>query len=334
LRRRLKEAGLEEGAWGGAPARPRFLELEGEIGEGDSVVMTHGFDRLWARIEPDPDLQLTIGRQAVSWGTGLIWSPTDLFAAFSPTEIDREEKVGVDVVRCLLQVSPNLSLDVVGEPLDLEEHGSVSEDDSSVAARLGTHGGEYDFHLCGGVIQSDYVLGGDFAGNLGDAGVRGEALQTWVDESSQRDYFRGLLGVDYAFAAPWNPYVAVEYYYNGLGESDPDDYAARRSESSVRRVIDRGIAYNIGRDYVGAVVRVQPGTLLTLQATTLANLHDGSFRELATLGWSMTQNSELVLGADIGLGGSRGEFTGWDDAGSGAVMELPDLYFLYGKYYF
>lgn len=333
LRKRMEEEDVGD-VFGSVGERRRFMDLEDEIFDDEAETMNHGFERLWVRLEPDPRLQLTVGRQAVSWGSGLIWSPVDLFAAFSPTEIDREEKLGVDVVRLVLQPHPNLSVDVVGEPLDCDEHWTANGDDSSLAARLGTHLGEYDLHLCGGAVQSDLVLGGDFSGYLGDAGFHGEALRTWVDESGQRDYFRGLLGIDYAFAAAWNPYVAVEYFYNGLGEDDPDDYAARRAESSVQRVFERGIAYNVGRDYLGGTFRVQPNALWTVQATTLANLRDGSFREFATLAWSAAENFDLIVGADVGLGPATGEFAGWTDEDAGVSVGLPDLYYLYAKFYF
>lgn len=333
LQKRMEEQDVGD-VFGSVAERRRFMDLEDEICDDEAETTTHGLDRLWLRLEPDPSLQLTIGRQAVSWGSGLIWSPVDLFAAFSPTEIDREEKLGIDVVRLVLLPHPNLSLDIIGEPLDLEEHWTAIGDDSALAARLGTHLGEYDLHLCGGAVQSDLVLGGDFSGYLGDAGFHGEALRTWVDESGQRDYFRGLLGIDYAFAVAWNPYVAVEYFYNGLGEDDPDDYAARRAETSVQRVFARGIAYNVGRDYLGGTFRIQPNALLTVQATTLANLHDGSFRESATLAWSATENFDLIVGTDVGLGPATGEFAGWVDEDAGVTVGLPDLYYFYAKFYF
>ncbi len=317
-----------------ATERRRFLDLESAFWDEDTILARHGLDRLWMRWEPDRRMQWTVGRQAVSWGTGLIWSPTDIFSAFAPTEIDREEKLGVDVVRLMLQPSSNVSVDVVAEPLDLDAQGHATARDSTYAARIGTHAGEYDLHLCGGSVQSDAVLGGDFSGYLGDAGFRGEALYTWVDEGDQRDYFRGLLGADYAFAVPWNPYVAVEYYHNGLGERDVDDYAARRKESSVQRVFERGIAYNIGRDYLAGTLRVQPNALLTLQATTLVNLQDGSLREFATLTWSVTEDFEVMLGVDVGLGRGEGEFTHLRDAATGLDIGVPDLYFVYAKYYF
>lgn len=323
-----------KGVYGAFPVRSRLMDLDKSVVDEESVTVTHGLDRLWGQWEPGSQLRLTVGRQAVSWGTGMIWAPLDLFAAFSPTEIDREEKLGVDVVRLFMQVLPNVSLDVVGEPLKLEEPWSARRDDSSLAMRLGSHAGEYDLHLVAGVIQSDVVLGADFAGYLGGAGFRGELVRTLVEESDQRDYTRGVVNIDYGFAAPWNPYVAIEYFHNGLGVSDESGYIDRLGDSSVERVFARGIAYNIGRDYLGLILRVQPSFLVSLQAATLANLHDGSLREFATVSWSLSQDFELVAGMDIGFGSDDGEFTGRSDPASGATYRLPNLGFLYGKYYF
>lgn len=313
---------------GRARARARFMDLERAYEFGDQVSFLHGMDRLWARYEPDESLQFTIGRQAVSWGTGLIWSPVDMFAAFAPNEIDREEKAGVDVVRMIWSAPGGGSLDLVGEPLDLHETWSASKKDSSVALRGGWHAGEFDLHAYAGQIQSDLAAGIDFAGYAGDAGIHGELLRTWVDETVERDYLRGVVGVDYGFAAAWNPYLLVEYFYNGLGEVDPASYPDRINDPSVMRVFERGIAYNIGRDYLGMTLRVQPSALVALSATALANLNDESVRQLASATWSVAQDLDVIAGIDVGLGKSPGEFTGTEN------MAVPDLYYLYAKYYF
>jgi len=42
----------------------------------------------------------------------------------------------------------------------------------------------------------------------------------------------------------------------------------------------------------------------------------------------------LILGADVGMGRSSGEFTSWKDEATGMGIGVPDLFFLYGKYYF
>ena len=319
---------------GATSARSRFMDLETAHETGDKTSIAQGLDRCWARYEPDGNMQWTVGRQAVSWGTGMIWSPVDVFAAFSPTEIDREEKPGVDVARLVWSLPGGGSVDLVAEPLDLEQPWHVNAEDSSYAGRAGFHLGEVDGHLYAGTIQSDRMLGVDFAGYAGDAGVHGELMHTWVDEKSERDYTRAMLGADYGFAAPWNPYLLIEYFYNGLGEVDADDYAERITAASVERVFARGTAYNIGRDYLGATLRIQPSALVTLSATTIGNLHDASLRQLAAVDWSVRQNVDLIAGLDLGLGNTPGEFTGQSDPTSGKTRASSDIVYLYAKVYF
>jgi len=305
------------------PTRARFMDLETEHMPGDHVSLAHGLDRLRIRYEPDPCVQWTIGRQAVSWGTGRIWSPVDVFAAFAPTEIDKEEKLGVDVVRVFMSSPSGASLDLVAEPLDVDERWTMDPDDSSLAMRIGMHHGEFDLHGYAGVIQSDWIAGADLAGYAGEAGIHGELMHTWVEEGHERDYLRTVVGMDYGFAVAWSPTVAIEYFFNGLGEANPEDYVARMQDASVVRVFARGIAYNIGREYVGGTVSVQPVGLVIISATTLANLHDASFRQLAAIEWSVAENVDVMAGVDVGYGETPGEFT-----------MPPDVFYVYGKYYF
>ncbi len=315
-----------------AKARPRFLDLESAWIEEDSFRLEHGLDRLQLRYQSDT-VEWTLGRQAVSWGSGLIWTPTDLFVGFSPTEIDRDEKTGVDVVRFIWSPTPDASIDLIAEPLGDKAY-ELETDASSLAARGTTHIGEYDVALLGGVIAGDTVVGGDFTGYLRDAGFRGEWIYTWVDEADQRDYLRGLLSVDYGFARPWNPYLALEYFYNGLGAGHADDYLTRLAESSVQRAFQRGTAFNFGQHYLGSTLRVAPSALLALSATTLLNLMDGSAVEFVGAVWSVTDNVDLLIGATVGIGGLGTEFGGFSAEQAGADFENPDLYYAFLKYYF
>ncbi|MBU0677219.1 MAG: hypothetical protein KJ626_03810 [Verrucomicrobia bacterium] len=314
-------------------ARERFLDLEKEVLSESNFTLDHQIDRLAVTMRAD-DVELSLGRQAVSWGTGLIWNPTDLFSGFSPTEIDRDEKAGVDVARLTAHFAQDSSVDLVVEPLDVDAPYRTDANDSSAALRITTHFGEYDLALVGGFIASDVVVGGDFVGYLGDAGVRGEWLYTRVEEEDERDYFRALIGMDYSFAAKWDPYVAVEYFYNGIGAGCEEDYISRLEEESVIRAFGRGNAYNVARHYVGTVVRVQPSALTSMSALTLWNVVDGSVREYASASWSTSDNTELILGANLGLGDLGDEFEGWSKEQAGVNFRHPDFYFAYFKWYF
>jgi hypothetical protein len=313
--------------------RPRFLDLEGEPISEPTLVFAHGLERLQV-LSRLGDCEFSLGRQAVTWGPGLIWNPNDLFSGFAPTEIDRDEKFGVDVARFTWTPAFGTSLDVVAEPLDQETPYRIDAHDSSLALRATAHLGEYDVAAVGGYIAGDSVLGCDFSGYLKDAGWRGELIYTWVAEDDERNYVRGLLSLDYAFQVRWDPYVALEYFYNGLGVVDPDDYLARLSNASVQRAFQRGNAYNIGRHYLGAVGRVLPSALVSLQSVTLVNLLDGSVRELATVTLSLTDNLDFQLGVNAGLGKLGTEFGGYSEDQLGVDFRTPNFVFGFLKYYF
>ena len=46
-----------------------------------------------------PSLDITLGRQAISFGTGRIFTPFDLVAPFSPAVLDSQYKPGIDALR-------------------------------------------------------------------------------------------------------------------------------------------------------------------------------------------------------------------------------------------
>ena len=119
-----------------------------------------------------------------------------------------------------------------------------------------------------------------------------------------------------------------------MGVSDPDSYLARLGQASVRRAFGRGNAFNIGRHYLGSIVRLTPSALVSLSGTTLWNLGDSSVREFITMGWSMSDNIDLQLGMNLGFGGLGTEFGGFSKDQAGVDFETPNLYFAFCTFYF
>jgi hypothetical protein len=60
-------------------------------------IASQGIDRL-AVTYATPDLVVRVGRQALTWGSGLVFRPMDLFDPFGPTATDTEYKPGVDML--------------------------------------------------------------------------------------------------------------------------------------------------------------------------------------------------------------------------------------------
>lgn len=90
-------SGLFAGGHSTDTQRLSLLPLDWTVKKANSLLWRHELDRLSLRFSL-PAADIVIGRQAISWGVGRIWTPADLFVAFSPVEIDREFKPGVDAV--------------------------------------------------------------------------------------------------------------------------------------------------------------------------------------------------------------------------------------------
>jgi hypothetical protein len=67
--------------------------------------------------------------------------------------------------------------------------------------RLRTNFAEYDLSTIGGVFDDRWVFGGDFAGNLFDAGVRGELIDSAKQKNVSSNFTTLILGADYQFTA-------------------------------------------------------------------------------------------------------------------------------------
>jgi hypothetical protein len=75
----------------------QFMDLTDIIEENDDLILYHRLDRLALTLLPAWG-QVRLGRQAVTWGNGFLFNPMDLFNPFSPTDIERDYKIGTDMV--------------------------------------------------------------------------------------------------------------------------------------------------------------------------------------------------------------------------------------------
>ena len=81
-----------------APAPYRIVSVEQALLDRAEVTHHHELDRAHLSLH-DEVLSVTLGRQAVGLGRGVLFSAVDMFAPFSPLEVDREWRRGVDAAR-------------------------------------------------------------------------------------------------------------------------------------------------------------------------------------------------------------------------------------------
>ena len=94
-----------------------------------------------------PDLVVRVGRQAITWGSGLVFRPMDLFDPFSPTATDTECKPGVDMLYVQRLFADGSDLQFILAPRPAREGGPVTADASSAALHVHTTVGRPPDHL-------------------------------------------------------------------------------------------------------------------------------------------------------------------------------------------
>jgi len=298
---------------------PRLFGLE-QTEETDDAIIVHGLDRLYLRLLGD-DFDLAVGRLALTWGPGMFWNPTDYFAPFSPTQIDKEEKLGVDMFRAAVNIGDNASIEGVLAPVRRKDVDDIDIDRSASALRAVANALSFDLAASGDFIYDRSAVGLDLAGHR----------QRYLDDPDP--YIQAIVDADYGFPWAWNPYLMVEYHFNGRGENDPDDYLELAARQSFQEGIRRGEAANLGRHYAGIQARIQPHPLVTISEALIVNITDQSVFSGLHLSWSVLESLELQLGADLTFGPAPSEFGGFTDPRTGKDYGVADLYFAYLKWY-
>jgi len=161
--------------------------------------------------------RVRLGRQRVNWGINLVSNPNDLFNVYSFFDFDYPERPGSDAVRIQHYFGFMSSVEVAVSPAKHSE-------DMVAAAKLGVNRWEYDFQAIAGYYRNRLALGGGWAGNLGQAGFKGEA--TWfydIEEvpGRQRGNVVAAVGLDYMFSG--GTFGVVEVLYNGGHSRIPED---------------------------------------------------------------------------------------------------------------
>ncbi|MFH0911958.1 MAG: hypothetical protein V1918_10700, partial [Planctomycetota bacterium] len=119
------------GASGGSGILPsqarapfRAAPLYDEMVEEDRLVYTHEIDRAQLAWHPEWG-EVVLGRQAIGFGRGVLFSASDLFAPFSPLEADREWRRGVDAARFEYRLSDKTSVEALGVLGEDWEHSAL-----------------------------------------------------------------------------------------------------------------------------------------------------------------------------------------------------------------
>ncbi|MBN1614437.1 MAG: hypothetical protein JW950_08245, partial [Deltaproteobacteria bacterium] len=149
----------------------RLLDLSSTIDEGSGQVLYHRLDRLVLSLRPAWGV-VRIGRQAVTWGNGLLFNPMDLFNPFSPSDIERDYKRGDDMASLQVPFGRRGDLEVLYVPRRDPVRERLNWDQSSLAGKIHLGCGTTDYDVLLARHYDDTVVGLGSAGYVGGAAWR------------------------------------------------------------------------------------------------------------------------------------------------------------------
>ena len=301
---------------------PTFHDLDQTIVDSGDLTWRHLLYRGWVKFAND-DLEVVLGRQRIALGRAQLWNPTDIFNLIPPLAVEADQRVGVDSLLTRVKLQDGLWAAAIVSP-ERHDHHPRS------ALRLELSQRQVDAALMIAKVDRDYVLGGDFATNLGDAALRGELTETWF-QGGGNPKLQAVLSLDYTFPIGAGLYALVEHFYNQTVVDRESALAALEtpglSEDSGLRLVAASRAPQLvtfARNQTGVSFGYDLTPLLRGNVLWLHDWNGPSEALVPSLVWSPRSDLELSAGVQLyGGNGHTGEFGG-----------VPTLWFVRADVFF
>lgn len=329
---------------GQTETRYRAVDANWDWHTGDHTSAVLWLDRANAKLAL-AKADLTVGRQAITFGKAYFWNPLDVFSPFDPRQFDRDYKAGVDAIRADAPLSSfsgitligalGRELDATGSFVDGDEFFNASRYGSALLAHAFTTVKGWDLALQGGKIYGGYQFGGGVVGEIGPLETRVEAAYFWAQDDSEplpnpqrgdlvESNFSGVVGVGHRFDNTLT--VQLEYFYNGAG--DPDDLNVSLGRFATGNILQ------MSRHLTGFLISYEFQPIIVGQVVWLHSWDDSSNNIQPILTWSATDNIDLLIGANLNFGDRPEGTSALDLEIESEFGTFPNLYFMQFKWYF
>ncbi len=264
--------------------------------EAASLAVQGRTDRLSVRLSA-PGVSVTVGRQPITFGTGLFFTPLDLINPFTPATVDSEYKPGVDALRVDGFIGGTTRLTALVAYVGAGPPGEIEDPRDALAVAAQGQGtvGVTDLGLFYGYLRRDHVVGASIVTALGPVGFHADAAVT-VPPDGDTPFFRGVVGLD-GRPGP-TTFLAGEVYVQTVGAPNADGYLAVLTSERAAR----GELWLAGIGYVALSVSQEITPLLSASLAAFMNVRDPSALLAPALSWDVASNATLGVGGYVGIG--------------------------------
>ncbi len=292
------------------PQSYRIADLDDIFCSSGDLQVHHNLDRAqvaWYL----PNADITVGRQAIAFGSARIVNPTDIIVPFTFDSLNTEERIGVDALRIIYPIGP---LSEIEGGIIFSHNFAVKSSAFFLKGRTNVHNNDITSTLTH--FHKNTLLGIDLQGPLFLAGYWFEAAYTFAEQSGD-DYLRLSCGLDYTITDA--TYLYGEYHYNGAGGTSYDDYDNVVTSTGYTH----GGVYLLGQHYFFPGVVYQLTPLWALDGKALININDRSMSLSLSMEYNVSDDWYLAASIFRSIGRARSEFS-----------QYPDLLFFSIKRYF
>lgn len=297
---------------------PTWWDLTDTFAESRRLIADQKIDRLSVSYA-GAHVVIRAGRQALTWGAGLVFHPMDLFDPYSPDATDTEYKPGTDMIYGQYLFDDGSDIQLVAVPRRARLGRRLTGDASSFAAHFRKAIGQLQTSWLLSRDHGDLTAGLAIAGPLGGAAWNAEVIPTALNGGGTK--ISALFNISNAGKAGGRDIrYFLEFYRNGFGV-DARRYALSDLPPELVDRLLRGQVFNTSRDYLAAGAQYQLTPLCEVSPTVIANLNDASFYAIMQAAYSLADDLSLVGGAQIPIGPANSEFGGI------ALSRAPGPYF-------
>lgn len=170
-----------------------ITDLSWNIIDNKNIVLNTTIDRALINYTKG-NWDITLGRQRVNWGMNLTWNPNDIFNTYNFLDFDYEERPGSDAIRVQYYIGDFNKIEVAAK----KGHNS---DEVIAAAMYKFNKESYDVQLITGIYKNDWIIGAGWAGNLKNAGFKGEIsyFVPYKTYFNSENVLSTAISVDYGF---------------------------------------------------------------------------------------------------------------------------------------
>ncbi|RLQ21014.1 hypothetical protein DWB85_14935 [Seongchinamella sediminis] len=290
----------------------RLLDLTDTISDGDDYSLVQRLDRLHAGYTGDQAV-LRIGRQAISWGNGLMYNPVDFFNPFDPAAVDKEYKSGDDMLygQYLQDNGNDIELVAVWRR---DADGNTGSDVNTQTLKYHAFVGAGELDLVAARHYRDNIVSVGGLTDLGGAIMRGAILRgdVLLTDTELDTYAAAVINLSYSWIGfGRNMSGVVEYFFNGMGLRQ-DDYRQLPQQQDLVARLARGELFTIGRHYLAGGVSIELSPLFMATPNLFYNLGDSSGLVQLVAQYDLAQDWQLLVAGNIPFGASGTEFGGLD----------------------